>query len=134
MRSDILRLVHFSYNVWCQAKRTMHETAVHHQIPWESGWSQLHTYRKTTTKHENCVEDFSQCFVQFVKRVFCVSCFTQFLEEGCFSLKKSRNGFFYVDCKKENCVKCKKYVEVILSSFRVPIIFHEMTSPEKLPL
>ncbi len=52
-----------------------------------SMWRWLYGYRKTPTKHswnvkrDECVEDFLQCFVWFVKQVFHILCFALFREE-----------------------------------------------------
>ncbi len=65
----------------------------------------------------------------FAKQIFCVSCFAPFRKEDRFLYKTSKE--FYeilsrVDDEKENCAKCEKCVEVILSSFCVCIIFCEI--------
>ncbi len=96
----------------------------------QTSLSWLHTYHKTITKRDKCMEDFLQCFVWFVKQVFVFVGFAIFHKKG--QLHKASKefcfvDFFFVHCKKENCAKHEKCVGIILSSFRIRIILRKMS-------
>ncbi len=83
-------------------------------------------------KPDKCVVYFSQYFMWFVKQVFCILCITPFRKERWFLYETSKefrkctffffSCIFFVNCEKENCVKRKKCVEVISSSFHSHIM------------
>ncbi len=84
-------------------------------------------YTLTATLPQNvdtCSEDSSQCFVWFVKQVFCVSCFASFCEERQYFLYKWSKEFRFVNLflstvKKKLCERreeCRSHFVQCLGS------------------